>query len=125
MSEPRWPTEAPIELLRAADAEMEALAAACDDAFGGLLGLSVLGDAFRAAWQQIRPRPTCDCPLDPHHRWNCPLTPLWAQTMRDRDTNPWTVMDSMAALPPPLKLTGTTERFIEFTASRRAERTQP
>lgn len=34
----------------------------------------------------------CDCPLDPYHRWNCPLTPTWAQTMRDLDCNPWTVI---------------------------------
>lgn len=34
----------------------------------------------------------CDCPLDPHHRWNCALTPVWAQTMRDLDCNPWTVV---------------------------------
>ena len=34
----------------------------------------------------------CDCPLDPHHRWNCALTPIWAQTMRDLDCNPWTVV---------------------------------
>ncbi len=34
----------------------------------------------------------CDCPLDPHHRWNCALTPVWAQTMRDLNVNPWTVI---------------------------------
>lgn len=37
---------------------------------------------------------SCDCPMDPYHRWNCPLTPLWAQTMRDLDVNPWTVMEA-------------------------------
>jgi len=37
-------------------------------------------------------QPTCDCPLDPHHRWNCPLTPIWAQTIRDLDCNPWAVV---------------------------------
>lgn len=41
--------------------------------------------------------PTCDCPLDPHHRWNCPLTPIWAQTMRELDCNPWTVMQTATA----------------------------
>jgi hypothetical protein len=25
-----------------------------------------------------------------HHRWNCALTPIWAQTIRDLDINPWT-----------------------------------
>ena len=34
----------------------------------------------------------CDCPLNPYHRWNCTLTPVWAQTIRDLDVNPWTVM---------------------------------
>lgn len=34
----------------------------------------------------------CDCPMDPHHRWNCALTPIWAQTIRDQDCNPWTVI---------------------------------
>jgi hypothetical protein len=24
----------------------------------------------------------CDCPRGPHHRWNCTLTPIWAQTVR-------------------------------------------
>ena len=36
----------------------------------------------------------CDCPMDPHHRWNCALTPIWAQTIRDQDCNPWTVTRS-------------------------------
>lgn len=35
--------------------------------------------------------PDCDCPMDPHHRWNCTLTPIYAQTIRDLDVNPWTV----------------------------------
>lgn len=43
-------------------------------------------------WKAVRPQPTCDCPLDPYHRWNCALTPIWAQTMRDLDINPWTVI---------------------------------
>jgi hypothetical protein len=41
-------------------------------------------------------RPPCDCPdtsfgRNPH-RWNCDQTPIWAQTIRDLDTNPWTVV---------------------------------
>lgn len=48
--------------------------------------------AIRAHWlATVGPR-WCDCPMDPHHRWNCPMTPIWAQTMRDLDTNPWTVV---------------------------------
>lgn len=39
----------------------------------------------------------CDCPMDPYHRWNCNLTPLWAQTIRDLDVNPWTVMKASSA----------------------------
>ena len=38
--------------------------------------------------------PMCDCPMNPHHRWNCALTPIWAQTIRDQDCNPWTVTRS-------------------------------
>lgn len=41
----------------------------------------------------------CDCPhigaadgMRVRHRWNCTLTPIWAQTMRDLDCNPWTVI---------------------------------
>ena len=58
--------------------------------------------------------PACDCPQHPsgtrrrdgqpprqHHRWNCPLTPIWAQTMRDLDCNPWTVVvDAMKRCTP-------------------------
>ena len=91
-TELRWPTEAPIELLLAADTQIELYATAYDDLFSGLAGLSVLGDAVRAAWYSIRPRPTCDCPMDPHHRWNCELTPVWAQLMRESDFNPWTAL---------------------------------
>lgn len=40
-------------------------------------------------WLPGDPQPACDCPLDPHHRWNCALTPIWAQTIRDLDVNPW------------------------------------
>lgn len=36
-------------------------------------------------------RAGCDC-TGMHHRWNCPMTPIWAQTMRDLDINPWTVV---------------------------------
>ena len=54
-----------------------------------------LGDVLRDAWREIRALvvpPHCDCPLDPHHRWNCALTPVRAQTIRELDTNPWTVV---------------------------------
>ncbi len=51
-----------------------------------------LGGFLRDIWRAIRPSPSCDCPLDPYHRWNCALTPIWAQTIRDLDTNPWTVI---------------------------------
>lgn len=47
-----------------------------------------------APWWQWRT--PCDCPdtsfgRNPH-RWNCALTPIWSQTIRDLDTNPWTVV---------------------------------
>lgn len=35
--------------------------------------------------------PGCDCPRH-RHRWNCQLTPIWAQTIHDLDTNPWTAI---------------------------------
>jgi hypothetical protein len=34
----------------------------------------------------------CDCDPLGHHRWNCYMTPIWAQTIRDLDINPWTVV---------------------------------
>lgn len=34
-------------------------------------------------------RNDCDCGLSAFHRWNCATTPMWAQTMRDLDINPW------------------------------------
>ena len=42
--------------------------------------------------------PRCDCLVDPYHRWNCPLTPAWAQTIRALDCNPWTVLTHWTAL---------------------------
>lgn len=42
-------------------------------------------------------RQHCDCPMDPYHRWNCDLTPLWARTIRDLDTNPWTAIEQYRA----------------------------
>lgn len=39
----------------------------------------------------------CDCDPAAHHRWNCHTTPVWAQTIRDLDTNPWTVVTSADA----------------------------
>lgn len=78
----------PIEAIRAGDAHIQLQAAA----FGAITGLSGVGDLLREAWAAIRPEPTCDCPLDPHHRWNCHLTPIWAQTIRDLGMNPWTIV---------------------------------
>lgn len=53
-------------------------------------------DAFdpSAPWWQWRT--PCDCPdtnfgRNPH-RWNCDLTPVWAQTIRALNVNPWTVV---------------------------------
>ncbi len=82
----RWPTHAPAEALVYGDRYIEATAEAYDTILSGL------GDVLRAAWHEIRPQPTCDCPLDPYHRWNCSLTPVWAQTIRELDVNPWTVV---------------------------------
>lgn len=68
--------------------------AQCYDAFMPDLGLGdILRDLFRNALAAIAP-PACDCDLNAYHRWNCALTPLWAQTMRDLDTNPWTATRS-------------------------------
>lgn len=39
--------------------------------------------------------PMCDCPMDPYHRWNCPLTPIWAQTIRELDCNPWGTLEAV------------------------------
>lgn len=61
-----------------------------------ILGIDWAG-AFRAAWTELRPlleQRLCDCPRDPYHRWNCPATPIWAQTIRDLDTNPGTRLDT-------------------------------
>lgn len=77
-----WPTHASIEHLAWADMYIEASAQAYDAI------LPTLGDVLRDIWPQVRPLPTCDCEL-PHHRWNCHLTPIWAQTIRELDTNPW------------------------------------
>lgn len=86
--ESTWPTHAPIELLREADAAVEVMAATYDS----ISIFGPLGDIFRELWRDIRPQPTCDCPMDPHHRWNCNLTPIWAQMLRDSDFNPWTAL---------------------------------
>lgn len=59
------------------------------------------GRAVAPTWLPDSRRPACDCPLipsgtrpprPPFHRWNCALTPVWAQTIRDLDVNPWTVI---------------------------------
>ncbi|MCV7354470.1 hypothetical protein [Mycolicibacterium fluoranthenivorans] len=81
-----WPATVPAEALAVGDAYIEEHAAVCDSIFPGL------GGFLRDIWRAIRPSPSCDCPLDPYHRWNCALTPIWAQTIRDLDTNPWTVI---------------------------------
>jgi hypothetical protein len=75
--------------LAARDHHIETYAQVFDSLFG-----YATGDLLRSTWRRdIRPILTpCDCPLDPYHRWNCPLTPIWAQTMRDLDTNPWTTV---------------------------------
>lgn len=84
-----WPTHAPIELLHEADAAVEVMAATYDSI--GIFG--PLGDVFRELWRDIRPQPTCRCrALTGYHDWNCELTPIWAQTMRDEDINPFTVL---------------------------------
>ena len=80
------PASAPIEALRAGDVFIECYAVAYDAILPGL------GDVLRDIWPSVRPQPTCDCPMDPYHRWNCDLTPIWAQTIRDLDCNPWTVI---------------------------------
>ncbi|MCG7592414.1 hypothetical protein [Mycobacterium sp. PSTR-4-N] len=76
-------------------AEILATAEAWDHMWTQLLGgipFDCMTDTVRAFWlATVGPR-WCDCPCDPHHRWNCPMTPLWAQTMCDLDLNPWTVM---------------------------------
>ena len=85
-------TEADLAI---ADADIEARAQVIDLAFSLLLGANDLGDTLRAAWTELRPlleQRLCDCDRNPHHRWNCTATPIWAQTIRDLDTNPWTVL---------------------------------
>lgn len=32
---------------------------------------------------------SCDCPLTPHHRWNCTLTPIWHAYAIEVGANPW------------------------------------
>ena len=57
---------------------------------GDLIGVDTTDPLSPAFWWIYHTR--CDCPLTPYHRWNCHLTPIWAQTMRDLDCNPWTVL---------------------------------
>lgn len=75
--------------------EVLATAQAFDAMWTQLLGgtpFDGMTAAIRAYWlAAVGPR-WCDCPMDPHHRWNCPMTPTWVQTIRDLDTNPWTVI---------------------------------
>jgi len=68
---------------------------ACAQCYDSLI-LPGLGDVIRETWfalADIWIANLCDCDLaEGHHRWNCTLTPIWAQTIRDLDTNPWTVL---------------------------------
>lgn len=89
MTVPNWPMFALAEGLKMADGMVDQYADAYDAILPGL------GDVFRHTWQIVRPQPTCDCPMDPHHRWNCALTPIWAQTIRDLGCNPWTVTEGV------------------------------
>lgn len=72
-----WPTEAPIEAIAFGDAHIEANASAFDTIFPGL------GDILRDTWTAVRPAPTCACTAGLPHRWDCELTPMWAQMVRD------------------------------------------
>lgn len=71
------PMRLPIEAIKAGDEYIEAYAQSYDAI------VPTLGDVLRNVWADVRPESTCDCPLDPHHRWNCALTPIWAQTIRE------------------------------------------
>lgn len=72
-----WPTRAPIEGIAYGDAYIEANASALDTAFPGF------GDILRETWAAIRPLPTCACTVGLPHRWDCALTPIWAQMVRE------------------------------------------
>jgi hypothetical protein len=72
--------------LAAADVVVEDCARVIDGAFAALLGVDQLGDAYRAAWAELRPhleQRLCDCPRDPYHRADCPATPIWTRTVHD------------------------------------------
>lgn len=77
MSETRWPTHAPIEVLAYGDTYIEEYATAIDSIFTGL------GDILRSTWAIVRPRPDCDCAIGLPHRWDCELTPIYAQMVKD------------------------------------------
>lgn len=81
----------PAEILAEADAAIESTASTYD----AITVLPGIGDVLRETWAAIRPRPLCDCPMDPYHRWNCPLTPIWAQTIRELDCNPWGALEAV------------------------------
>lgn len=73
------------------DAVIESYAQAYDAMLPGF----GIGDIVRDTWRELTRwlfPPACDCELNPHHRWNCALTPIWAQAIRDLDANPWTVV---------------------------------
>lgn len=51
------------------------------------------GDILRNAWRElVNNADPCDCPPT-HHRWNCHRTPVYRQTMRDLDINPWMLFE--------------------------------
>jgi hypothetical protein len=76
----------PVIAVGGPDAWIELHAQAYDAVLPGL------GDVLREVWPVVRAACIpCDCAMDPYHRWNCPWTPIWAQTVRDLDVNPWTV----------------------------------
>jgi hypothetical protein len=70
-------------------------ASTLESSFAAAFGVSGAGYAAISVWIEMRPtleQRLCDCPRDPYHRWNCTATPIWTQTMRDLDLNPWTAV---------------------------------
>lgn len=79
-------------------ADLLELADAVDGMYASLLGIQTGAWAtlVRQVWlAHVGPR-WCNCPHN-HHRWNCPMTPIWAQTIQDLDLNPWTVFEKCRA----------------------------
>lgn len=75
------------------DGAIETTAQVYDMLLGQWCG-DVLRDAWKIAVDSVLPLLPWPCDCDPfeHHRWNCATTPIWAQTIRDLDVNPWTVV---------------------------------